>query len=304
MYRIKHRPCPTRPFPRRAPSVDGGCLDPGVLERLTKKTGKPGPEASWTCDCWDTSCSMRFSSLHESGIRTVMDRLEAQGAQCRVGQLGLCCRFCLQGPCRINPMGKEPTTGICGARDYTMVARFIDRMIAGGTASHAGHGKEIAHVLHSVARGKVVDYRVEDPAKLEAVAKKLGIHGDGKNLAALARSVSELALEDYSRYTEEPLAFLKATTTPGRFRKWDTHGVLPSNIETSIADVMHRTAMGVDAGPVPILFGGIKCSLSDYAGAQISSDLSEVLFGTPKLVLSEANLSVLDEKCINVAVHG
>jgi len=97
-----------------------------------------------------------FSELHRLGIGTVMDRVKTQGAQCRVGQLGLCCRFCLQGPCRINAMGKEPTTGICGARDYTMVARFIDRMIAGGTASHAGHGKEIAHVLHAVAKGEVL----------------------------------------------------------------------------------------------------------------------------------------------------
>ena len=279
-------------------------MEPIILDKAVKKTGGAGAVGPWTYECWDAGCSAMFTGLHESGICTIVDRAKYQGAQCKLGVLGLCCRFCLQGPCRINPMGKEPTTGICGARDYTMVARFIDRMIAGGTASHAGHGKEIAHVLHSVARGKVVDYRVEDPAKLEAVAKKLGIHGDGKNLAALARSVSELALEDYSRYTEEPLAFLKATTTPGRFRKWDTHGVLPSNIETSIADVMHRTAMGVDADPVPILFGGIKCALSDYAGAQVSSDLSDVLFGTPKLVLSQANLSVLNEKAINVAVHG
>src|SRR3972149_2355440 len=239
MYRIKHRPCPTRPFPRRAPSVDGGCLDPGVLERLTKKTGKPGPEASWTCDCWDTSCSMRFSSLHESGIRTVMDRLEAQGAQCRVGQLGLCCRFCLQGPCRIHAMGKEPTTGICGARDYTMVARFIDRMIAGGTASHSGHGKEIAHVLHGIAKGEGKDYRVADPGKLQALAKRLGLKGSGTDVKALARPVAELALEDYSRYSSEPLAFLTSTVTKGRLHKWDTHAVLPSTIETSISEVMH-----------------------------------------------------------------
>ena len=284
--------------------MDGDCLETGVLERLTKKTGKAGGDTPWTCDCWDTGCSALFTGLHESGICTVMDRAKNQGAQCRVGQLGLCCRFCLQGPCRINAMGKEPTTGICGARDYTMVARFIDRMIAGGTASHSGHGKEIAHVLHGIAKGEVRDYGVADPGKLEALAKRLGIKGTGTDVKALARPVAELALEDYSRYSSEPLAFLTSTVTKGRLHKWDTHAVLPSNIETSISDVMHRTAMGVDADPIPILFGGIKCALSDYAGAQISSDLSDAMFGTPKLVLSEANLSVLDESCINIAVHG
>ncbi len=258
----------------------------------------------WTCDCWDSSCSTFFSELHDEGICTVMDRADNQGAQCRFGQLGLCCRFCLQGPCRINPMGKEPTTGICGARDYSIVARFIDRMIAGGTASHSAHGKEIAYTLHALAKGLTKDYEVRDRAKLEDIARKLGMEYKNKNAIELAKAVSEAALMDYSRYTDEPLGFLASTVTKGRMHRWDTHAVLPANIETAITDIMHRTTMGVDTDPVPLLFGGIKCALADYTGAQISSDLSDVLFGAPKVVLSEANLSVLDEKSINVAVHG
>lgn len=268
---------------------------------------KPEPRSKkqqWECDCWDSGCSAMFVELHDAGIGTVMDRASNQGAQCRFGQLGLCCRICLQGPCRINPMGKEPTTGICGARDYTIVSRHIDRMIAAGAAAHSAHGKELAYVLRSVAMGEAKDYRVTDKAKLEAVAKRLAITGSGKGTTALAEAVSTRALEDYSRYTHEPLSFLKSTVTQGRMHLWDTHAVLPHNIETSISDVMHRTSMGVDADPIPILFGGIKCALSDYAGAQISSDVSDILFGTPRLVLSEANLNVLDEKSINVAVHG
>ena len=279
-------------------------MESGSGDKPKKGAERSGTKDDLSCGCWDSSCSSMFSALHDAGVSTILDRAANQGAQCRFGQLGLCCRICLQGPCRINPMGKEPTTGICGARDYTLVARHIDRMIAGGAASHSGHGKEIAHVLHDVAEGKTKDYQVTDRAKLEAVAKKLGLPTDGKNGSNLASTVSTKALEDYSRYTDEPLSFLISTVTKGRIHRWDTHSVLPSNIETSIADVMHRTAMGVDADPVPLLFGGIKCALSDYTGAQISSDLSDVLFGTPKLVLSEANLGVLDERYINVAVHG
>jgi carbon-monoxide dehydrogenase catalytic subunit/CO dehydrogenase/CO-methylating acetyl-CoA synthase complex beta subunit len=256
------------------------------------------------CECWDDTCTKMFLGVHDAGMAHLLDRATSQGAQCRFGQLGLCCRICLQGPCRINPMGKEPTTGICGARDYTIVARYIDRMIAGGTASHSGHGKEIAHVLLALARGETKDYQVSDPAKLEAIAKRLGIQGDGEDLAKVAEKVAVAAMEDYSRYTHDPLGFLKTTVTKRRMHLWDTHSVLPSNIETAIADVIHRTAMGVDADPIPILFGGIKCALADYTGAQISSDLSDVLFGTPRIVLSEANLGVLEEGSINVAVHG
>lgn len=271
---------------------------PKESEKVEKGEGR----SKWKCEYWDSSCSEMFTQLHELGVTTVPDRAASQGAQCRFGQLGLCCRICLQGPCRINPMGKEPTTGICGARDYTIVARHIDRMIAGGTAAHSGHGKEIAHVLHAVSKGETKDYVVSDRAKLEAVARKLGI--SGRSGDALAEAVAVAALEDYSRYTGEPLSFLKASVTKGRMRLWDSHAVLPTNIETAISDVMHRTAMGVDADPIPILFGGIKCALADYTGAQISSDLSDVLFGTPKLVLSQANLGVLDERYVNIAVHG
>jgi len=279
-------------------------LGSGSAGNAQGEAGKAAAKDKWECSCWDESCVSAFSDLHTEGICTLIDRSSNQGAQCRFGQLGLCCRICLQGPCRINPMGKEPTTGICGAKDYTIVSRYIDRMIAGGTASHSGHGKEVAHVLHSVSKGETKDYGVTDRSKLESVASRLGIASEGKDVIALAREVSLAALEDYSRYSHDPLNFLKATVTKGRMRLWDTHSVMPSNIETAISDVMHRTAMGVDADPIPILFGGIKCAIADYAGAQISSDLSDVLFGTPKIVMSEANLGVLDEKSINVAVHG
>ncbi len=263
----------------------------------------PKDKTESACESWDSSCSSMISALQDSGICTVTERASNQGAQCRFGQLGLCCRTCLQGPCRINPMGKEPTTGICGARDYTIVSRHIDRMIAAGAAAHSAHGKEIAYVLNKIAKGEAKDYKATDKAKLEAIAQRLGLHA-GKGVTALAEAVSLSALQDYSRYTFEPLSFLKTTVTAGRVRLWDSHAVLPTNIETSISEVMHRTSMGVDADPVPLLFGGIKAALADYAGAQISSDLSDVLFGTPKLVLSQANLGVLDERSINVAVHG
>ena len=56
----------------------------------------------------------------EKGLDTLWDRLDKQSPQCGFGDTGLCCRICLQGPCRINPHGGEPNKGVCGARDYTM----------------------------------------------------------------------------------------------------------------------------------------------------------------------------------------
>ena len=115
-------------------------MEANAEDKGAKKAGQAEAGKKFSCDCWDGSCQTMFNELHEAGLCTVMDRVAAQGAQCRFGLLGLCCRFCLQGPCRINPMGKEPTSGICGARDYTIVARFIHLTIAGGTASQSQQG--------------------------------------------------------------------------------------------------------------------------------------------------------------------
>ncbi|UCD91679.1 MAG: carbon monoxide dehydrogenase, partial [Methanobacteriota archaeon] len=85
------------------------------------------------------------------GLPTTMwDRYDAMQPQCRFGELGICCTLCFQGPCRINPTGKEPVRGICGATDYTIVSRNLLRRIAAGTADHSDHGRHIAHTLHAL----------------------------------------------------------------------------------------------------------------------------------------------------------
>ncbi len=39
------------------------------------------------------------------GLTTAWDRYEAMRPQCGFGELGLCCRDCNMGPCRISPFG-------------------------------------------------------------------------------------------------------------------------------------------------------------------------------------------------------
>src|SRR5450756_3203562 len=54
-------------------------------------------------------------------MKTMWDRADLMQPQCGFGESGLCCRICLQGPCRINPFGKEPQRGICGAKDLSLI---------------------------------------------------------------------------------------------------------------------------------------------------------------------------------------
>lgn len=237
------------------------------------------------------------------GIGLAWDRYQKQLPQCGFGETGLCCRHCLQGPCRIDPMGNGPTEGVCGATADTMVARGLCRAIAGGTASHAGHAKHLAHTLLLSARGEAPDYPIRDHAKLMQVATRLGLATEGKSTSDIALAVAETALNEFSE-KETPLAWAATTVTPGRIDTFVKHGVVPTGIDSHVADMMHRTTYGVDADPVNLLLGGIQCSLADYSASYMATDLADILFGTPQPVVSRACLGVLKKNAVNIALHG
>ena len=102
----------------------------------------------------DPSVKQMIEKAEENQINTVWDRYEAMLPQCGFGETGLCCRHCLQGPCRINPFGGEPKIGICGADADVFVARGLARAIAAGTAAHSGHAKHLANTLMKMSQGK------------------------------------------------------------------------------------------------------------------------------------------------------
>ena len=236
-------------------------------------------------------------------IETVWDRYEQQSPQCGFGDLGLCCRHCLQGPCRIDPFGSEPQRGICGATADTMVARGIDRAIAAGTAAHSGHAKHLAHTMKKMARGEAGDYSIKDSEKLRSVAARLGIELEGKDDRALALEVAEAALADFHE-KDTPVLWAATTVTEGRVKVLSDLGAVPRGIDHEISEIMHRTLYGVDADPVNLLLSGLRCGVADLAGCYMGTDLSDILFGTPMPVVSEANLGVLEPEAVNLVLHG
>src|SRR5512143_319158 len=237
----------------------------------------------------------------KAGIRTVWDRYEAQQPQCGFGESGLCCRNCMQGPCRISPFEDGPQLGVCGANADVMVARWVSRAVAAGTAAHGGHAKHMAHTLLKSAKGEAADYPIKDEAKLRAVAARIGVNGG--NAKDLARQVAMKALEEFSE-KETPLTWAASTMTKGRVDTFLKLGVVPTGIDSVVAESMHRTTYGVDADPVNLLLGAVKCALADYDGCHLATDLADVLFGTPQPTVTRANLGVLKKNAVNVAVHG
>lgn len=251
----------------------------------------------------DPAVQQMLAKAQQMGINTVWDRAQAMQPQCGFGETGLCCRHCLQGPCRISPFGDEPKVGICGATADTIVARGLDRAIAAGAAGHSGHAKHLAHTLKKMATGKAPDYQIKDPDKLRAVAVRHGIPVEGRENREIALDVAEAALADFHE-KDTPVMWAATTVTPGRVKVLSDLGVVPAGIDHEIAEVMHRTAMGCDADPVNLLLGGMKCAVGDYAGCYMGTDLSDILFGTPKPVVAECNLGTLKADSVNIALHG
>jgi len=181
----------------------------------------------------------------EKGVITAFDRMLAQQPQCQFGYKGICCRFCMMGPCRIKSDEGPASRGICGANEWTIVARSVGLMILTGCASHAQHGNHIAHVLHMIAKGHAPDYSIKDPEKLLRICRKAGIATEGKDNLTLAGELAELALEDFRRLKGEGEAtWITRIVTGDRNELYRSHTVMPHGIHATISDLVTQAHVG------------------------------------------------------------
>jgi carbon-monoxide dehydrogenase catalytic subunit len=252
----------------------------------------------------DVAATQMLDKAKEIGFLTTFDRAKAQEPRCTFGNTGICCRICLQGPCRILPKKPGGNKGICGAADYTIVARNTVRYIAGGSAAHSDHGRHIAETVLHVAEGKLKDYQITDTDKLMRVAKKIGVETEGRDVMAVAKDVATAALAEFGRVNEDEITWLTANSNEDQLATIRKTNIMPSGINLSLAQLLHQTHAGNDADPINIIFGGLKAALCDYDGMALATDLSDILFGTGVPVVTEANLGAIKAEKVNIALHG
>ncbi len=252
----------------------------------------------------DPAALEMLARAEELGLETAWDRLEAMLPQCGFGELGVCCRNCNMGPCRISPFEEEgPKLGVCGATADIIVARNLIRMIAAGAAAHSDHGRDIAHTLLLTAEGKGGGYEIKDEAKLKALAAEYGIETEGRSKEEIALDLARAVYAEFGKQ-EGPIQFTRRAPEK-RVALWQKLGVDPRGIDREIVEIMHRTHIGVDNDPVHLILQGIRASISDgWGGSMVATELSDVLFGTPTPVRSVANLGVLKADQVNIVMHG
>ena len=252
----------------------------------------------------DPAAQYMLRIAEKENLETAWDRLEAQQPQCGYGELGLCCRHCNMGPCRIDPFDETgPQKGVCGATADTMVARGLLRAIAAGAAAHSDHGRDIAHTFLLTAEGKSGGYEIKDEAKLIALAAEYEIETENRSKEEIALDLAHAIHAEFGNQTG-PIRFTRRAPEK-RVALWEELGVDPRGVDREIVECMHRTHIGVDHDYVHIILHGLRTSISDgWGGSMIATELSDVLFGTPQPVESTANLGVLEASQVNILAHG
>lgn len=284
-----------------SPHEPGGCDERTAGAGTLRRRHSMGREFSMNTITEDGQLLLKKAERDQ--VETVWDRYAAQQPNCGYCEMGLSCRICIMGPCRIDPFGDGPQRGVCGADADIIVARNLGRMIAAGAASHSDHGRDLVEVLGEVAHGRAPGYQIRDLEKLRRLAAEFGVAADGKSPEQIAGELSDVMSEEYGTRRKE-LTLLKRAPAK-RQELWRRIGVAPRGIDRETSEMMHRTHMGVDNDWVSLLLHGVRNALSDgWGGSMIATEVSDILFGTPRPGANAVNVGVLKKDEVNIVVHG
>ncbi len=251
-----------------------------------------------TVEEMEAATNSLLENAQKVGADTWQQRVKNQTPHCGFGESGTCCRICSMGPCRIT---KKSPRGICGCDVHGIVARNYLRFTAGGTATHSDHGREIMHTLHETRPDG--SYTVKDPEKLIRIAKEWGVETEGKDIYDLAHEMAEVGLMEYGK----PFGTLKfLERAPEHTQKlWHDAEIAPRAIDREVATDMHMTHMGCSSLAEALIRQSLRSGLSDgWGGSMMGTEFSDVMFGTPKPVDTEANIGVMEKDNVNIVVHG
>jgi carbon-monoxide dehydrogenase catalytic subunit len=164
------------------------------------------------------------------------------------------------------------------------------------------HGLETALVFLATAKGET-DYGIKDENKLLMLAKVFEIETEGRSVQDIAVELGEKALAEFGRQQGGLYCIRRAPEK--RQEVWKKNGVLPRGVQREVVEIMHRTHMGTDQEYRHLIQQATRCALADgWGGSMISTELQDIMFGTPVPTRSVVNLGTLSENEVNVVVHG
>jgi carbon-monoxide dehydrogenase catalytic subunit len=252
-----------------------------------------------------STCEATIQMLQKAaadGVETAFNRA-AEMKACPIGADSACCKHCAMGPCRLNSKDPYAKVGVCGATIDTIAARNFARMVASGAAAHTDHGMSMLDVFREVVNGKIKDYQIKDEEKLRNVAASIDIPVVGRETLEIAQDLYKELERTYTQ-VEGEIPFAKRVPAK-TLELWRKHNMVPRGAMREIMELMHRSHMGVDQDYNNLIQQFSRTALADgWGGSMVATEISDILFGTPKPRVAGVNMGFLKEDQVNIIVHG
>ncbi len=251
----------------------------------------------------DKTTKELYDKAIQDGVETIWERFEKQQPQCGFGLLGICCRHCLIGPCRIDPFGEGATRGSCGVDVDTIVARSLLRHVCGGASSYTDLLMEMLDYISAICDGRCKALSIVDRSRLEELAKIFNISTEGKDDTKLASEVCEAISQDISKITSKSVIYEKNVPEEIReiFKKID---IEPRGVLREIVEALHKTHEGVCTDPETLLLTCLRVGLlALWVSAYLAYALQDVISGTPSPRKGPMGPKAISEDYVNIVVR-
>lgn len=237
---------------------------------------------------------------NEFGVQTVFDRFLDMQPSCKHGAAGLCCKFCSMGPCQ---MTDKVERSICGVDKHTVVMWNYSRNITAGVCQHSWHAYYYLDFLRQVLADKT-QFTLRGREIGLKLAETFGVTGKTatESLNNLVGFFSDeltgsLRAESHSRIIDH-LAPEKLVEL------WSKTNVLPHSPMVEVVRTMTRTSLGVESDPKELAMQTMKVGISDLINEFVAVSCHYVIHGDFKLKTSTANFGSIEEKKVNILLHG
>ncbi|BAH06938.1 anaerobic carbon-monoxide dehydrogenase catalytic subunit [Clostridium kluyveri] len=247
------------------------------------------------CESADKVLENFISSL--DNVQTSHHRVDSQKIKCGFGQLGVCCKLCANGPCRITPTSPK---GICGANADTIVARNFLRAVAAGSGCYIHIVENTARNVKSLgeARGEIKGMNA-----LNNLAEKLGI--TEPDLHKKAVLVADEVLKDLYKPKFEKMEVINKIAYAPRLKNWEELNIMPGGAKSEVFDGVVETSTNLNSDPVNMLLTCLKLGISTgIYGLTLTNLLNDIILGEPEIRPAKVGFKVVDSDYINLMITG
>ena len=247
------------------------------------------------CESADKILENFISSLED--VQTSHHRVDSQKIKCNFGQMGVCCKLCANGPCRITPASPK---GICGANADTIVARNFLRAVSAGSGCYIHIVENTARNVKSLGEsgGEIKGMNV-----LNNLAEKLGITETDPHKKAVL--VADAILKDLYKPKFEKMEVINKIAYEPRLKNWKELNIMPGGAKSEVFDGIVETSTNLNSDPVNMLLTCLRLGISTgIYGLTLTNLLNDIILGEPEIRAAKVGFKVVDPDYINLMITG